>query len=259
MTYTPLKYYFGKDLAELLSSKITAIYPSFDAKDFIETVAKRVDPLELKARVEVISDGLREHLPQPFDAAIDILLQIIGPPNPNETGMFNEGYWLMPVAFFVEKYGIDHFETSMRAIYEITQRNTGEYAIRPFIEKYPEQTLCVMHQWSTDASFHVRRLASEGARPRLPWAKKLDMFIADPIPVLPILENLNRDPSKFVQKSVANHLNDILKDNYETGMRVLRKWSEHPAPETKWIIKHALRNQKKLENPEALALLDSLT
>ncbi|MCB0299916.1 MAG: 3-methyladenine DNA glycosylase, partial [Calditrichaeota bacterium] len=103
MTYTPLKYYFGKDLAELLSSKITAIYPSFDAKDFIETVAKRVDPLELKARVEVISDGLREHLPQPFDAAIDILLQIIGPPNPNETGMFNEGYWLMPVAFFVEK------------------------------------------------------------------------------------------------------------------------------------------------------------
>jgi len=253
--FKQLKYYYGKELAELLADKITPVYSKFNKKEFVKAVTKSVKELELKARVEVITDALREHLPKNYKSAAKILLKILGPENKNETGMFKEYYWLMPVAFFVEKYGLDDFETSFNAIAEITKRNTGEYAIRPFIRKYPKETLRIMKKWSKDKNVHMRRLASEGCRPRLPWSQKLDEFILDPSPILPILENLREDDSLFVKKSVANNINDILKDNYDFGIKLLKIWSKTKNPDTKWIIKHALRNEIKKENPEAIKLI----
>ncbi len=253
--FKQLKFYYGKELAELLAEKIKPAYSKFDSKSFIKTVSKEVKDLELKARVEVITDALKEHLPKSYKSAVKILLKILGPENENETGMFKEYYWLMPVALFVEKYGLDDFDTSMNAISEITKRNTGEYAIRPFIRKYPKDTLKIMKKWSKNKNVHIRRLASEGCRPRLPWSQKLDEFINDPTPILPILENLKEDNSLFVKKSVANNINDILKDNYKTGIGVLKKWSKTNNPDTKWIIKHALRNEIKKENSEAIKLI----
>jgi len=251
--FKQLKYYYGKELAELLADKIKPIYSKFDSKSFIKTVSKEVKDLELKARVEVITDALREFLPKNY--TVKILLKILGPENENETGMFKEYYWLMPVAFFIEKFGLDDFETSINAISEITKRNTGEYAIRPFIRKYPKETLRIMKKWSKDKNVHMRRLASEGCRPRLPWSQKLDEFILDPSQILPILENLREDKSLFVKKSVANNINDILKDNYKIGIKLLKIWSKTKNPDTKWIIKHALRNEIKRENPEAIKLI----
>lgn len=253
--FKQLKFYYDKELAELLSEKIKPIYSKFDSKSFIKKVSKEVKGLELKARVEVITDTLKEHLPKNYKSAVKILLKILGPENENETGMFKEYYWLMPVALYVEKYGLDDFDTSINAIFEITKRNTGEYAIRPFIRKYPEETLKIMKKWSKDKNVHLRRLASEGCRPRLPWSQKLDEFIDDPTPILPILETLNEDKSLFVKKSVANSMNDILKDNYDIGIKVLKNWSKTSNPDTKWIIKHALRNEIKKENPEAIKLI----
>ena len=130
--------------------------------------------------------------------------------------------------------------------------------IAKFVEKYPERTLKVMKEWSKDSNVHVRRLSSEGVRPRLPWAQKLQMFIDNPKPILPILENLKDDPSKFVQKSVANNLNDILKDNYTIGIDTLKSWTEGATPQRKWIIKHALRNLIKQEHPRAIRLVSGL-
>ena len=257
-TTTPVKNYFDGKLATLLATKIIEAYPAFDSEAFVATVEQQVEPLELKARVAVISAALRDHLPTDYGAAVDVLLAILGPENPGETGMFTEGYWLMPVAHFVEVYGLEEFERSIAAIYEITKRHTGEYAVRPYLVRYPERMLAVMGQWATDPSFHVRRLASEGVRPRLPWAKKLDQFIADPQPMLAILERLKADPSAFVRKSVANGLNDVLKDNYEIGMTVVRRWAEEDAPETRWIVKHALRHQRKKGNAEAIAISQTL-
>lgn len=115
-----------------------------------------------------------------------------------------------------------------------------------------------MNKWSNDKNVHVRRLSSEGIRPRLPWAAKLQMFINNPKPILPILENLNDDPSKFVQKSVANNINDILKDNYEIGIKTLSIWTKGATPQRKWIIKHALRNLIKQEDPRAIRLVSGL-
>ena len=256
--YKKLKCYFDKELAKLLAGKIEQVYPEFQSKKFVKKIADSVDDVELKARVEIITDALHDYLPADYKKAVKILLQILGPENENETGMFKEGYWLMPVAFFVEKYGCDDFKPSINAIYEITKRHTGEYAVRPFLDKYPRKMISTMKDWSQDKSFHVRRLASEGVRPRLPWAKKMERFINDPTPILQILENLKEDDSLFVRKSVANNLNDILKDNYKIAMRVLKKWSKSKSSETNWIIKHTLRKEIKKDNPEALQLVDKL-
>ena len=192
MSYKKPKYWYDKDLALLLSNKILEQYPSFDAAGFVNAVDEGTKPLELKDRVALIAAELRVRLPQDYPEAIDILCGILGPENELETGMFTEGYWVMPIAKFVEEYGLDDFEVSMSAIEEITKRNTGEYCIRPFLLKFPKKTLARMHNWALDENVHVRRLASEGVRPRLPWAKKLDQFIADPLPVIAILENFQR-------------------------------------------------------------------
>lgn len=253
--YKQLKYYYNKELAKLLADKISKVYPKFSKQKFINQVDKKTRGLDLKDRVETITDTLREFLPNDYKKAIKILMKILGPPNPNETGMFKEGYWLMPVAFFVEKYGVADFKISTDAIYEITQRNTGEYAVRPFLMKYPKKMISLMLKWSKNKNVHVRRLSSEGMRPKLPWAKKLEQFIDDPRPIFPILENLKQDESLFVKKSVANNLNDILKDNYDIGISIIKKWSKSKNPDTEWIVKRALRNEIKKGNSEARKLL----
>ena len=255
MAFKKLKFWFDKDLAKMLAEKIIVVKPDFDTKTFVSKVNKGVKDLELKPRVELMADELKASLGLSYQENIAILLQILGPENEEETGMFSNYYWIMPIAKYVEKYGLEDFKQSMKAIYEITKRNTGEYTIRPFIEQYPAKTLKVMLKWSTDKNRHVRRLASEGVRPRLPWATKLQQFIDDPKPIIPILENLKDDPSKYVQKSVANCLNDILKDNFESGKTVLENWAPKATRERKWIIKHALRNFIKQKNEWALALL----
>ena len=258
MAHKKAKLWFDEDLAQLLADKLEPHYPSFDSKDFVRAVGEGVADLELKARAEFIADNLREQLPDDYKEAVNILVKSLGSENPNETGMFTEFYWVMPYATFVEKYGLDDLETSLRAIAEITKRNTGEFAIRPFLEQYSDKTFEQMLRWSQDENFHLRRLASEGTRPRLPWAKKLDSVIENPSLTIPILENLKDDPVKFVQKSVANHLNDMLKDNYDDAMSVLKRWSQDASKDRKWLIKHALRKELKKKNPEALALLETL-
>lgn len=154
-------------------------------------------------------------------------------------------YWLMPAAKFVEKYGLDHYDVSIQAIGEITKRNTGEYAIRPFILQYPEQTLAVMKQWAKSNNFHLRRLATEGLRPKLPWAAKLELFIENPSPVFEILELLKEDPVHFVKKSVGNHITDYLKVNTAAANQLILHWQQSENEHTQWIIKHATRKHKE--------------
>lgn len=164
----------------------------------------------------------------------------------------------MPIAKMVEKYGLNDFDISINAIEEITKRNTGEYTIRPFIEQYEEKTLAVLRTWAKAENKHLRRLASEGIRIRLPWAKKFHQFSKDPSPIFNIIEILKDDPSKYVQKSVANSLNDVLKENYPAAMTLIKKWAINPTKQRRWIIKHALRNQIKAENQDAINLIASL-
>ena len=258
MAYKQLKLWFDKELAKMLAKKITTIQSDFPKTKFIKAVDSKVAELELKDRVELIADELHIHLAKSYKKNLSVLLKILGPENEEETGMFTNFYWVMPIAKYIEKYGLEDFEISMNAIKEITKRNTGEYTIRPYLEKYPKATLKEMKLWSKDKNKHVRRLASEGVRPRLPWAGKLDQYIENPKPILPILNNLKDDPSKYVQKSVANCINDILKDNVEIGKTLIDKWKLKPTKERKWIIKHALRNLLKANDTWALKVMKAL-
>ena len=233
--------YFGVNLAGLLSDKITAVDISFDKRNFIKAVGKGIEEKTLTQRVDWIAGCLQKFLPAQYPDAVSVLLQILGPENEKETGMFTNFYWLMPVGKFVEKYGLEHFSQSLNAIEEITKRNTGEYAIRPFVRKYPDKTLKQMKKWAGSSNFHLRRLASEGLRPKLPWASKLDLFIEDPQPVFDILELLKTDPVSFVKKSVANHLTGYLKVNRPAADSLIRQWTKSDNVHTQWIIKHATR------------------
>ncbi|MFK8162609.1 MAG: DNA alkylation repair protein [Lewinella sp.] len=258
MAYKQLKLWFDADLATLLAEKITPVYPKFDTAKFVEVVKENADALELKDRVELIADGLEDNLPGNYPKQLAILMQTLGPSNPNDTGMFTEFYWVMPVAKFIEKYGLDHFDLSVAGMAAVTQRNTAEYTIRPYLERYPKKMIRQMMEWAKADSFHLRRLASEGGRPKLPWAPKLQQFIDDPAPLFPILSTLQDDPKKFVQKSVANCLNDILKDNEDLGRELINGWLPALGKARKWIIKHALRNQLKAEKAWAEDIVANL-
>ncbi len=236
--------YFGDNLAELLAEKIQLVYKDFDSKTYIENIRKKCVNLGYTKRIELHAEELNQLLPYSYPKALNILTQILGKENPNETGMFKEFYWVMPIGRFVEKYGLGNFDISIKAIAEITKRNTGEYAIRPFIRKYPEKTVKVMFKWSKSDNFHLRRLASEGLRPKLPWAKKLDTFIENPKPVFQILENLMADDIKFVKKSVANNLTDYLKVNKMEAVKFIKVYQHSENKNTQWIIKHATRKIK---------------
>lgn len=256
MAYKKLKLWFDEDLAKMLADKIMAIQPNFNSKKFIQVLAKQLDELELKDRVERIADELHHSLGNSYTKNVTVCMQILGPENEEETGMFINYYWIMPIAKYVEKYGLNDFELSIKAIEEITKRNTGEYAIRPYIQQYPQKTLQAMLQWSTNKNKHVRRLSCEGLRPRLPWAKKLQQFIENPQPILPVLNNLKDDSSKYVQKSVANCINDILKDNEVIAQKLIEQWNVPDISKArKWIIKHALRNLLKQEDPWAMEMV----
>lgn len=255
MAYKQLKLWFDKELAIMLADKLIANGVTFDKNAFVQKVDQGTKDLELKDRVELMANLLKQQLAVDYPIAVTWLIDILGPENEKETGMFKEYYWVMPIAKYVEKYGLQHFDLSMNAIREITKRNTGEYTIRPYLEAFPERTLKIMEAWSKDKNKHLRRLSSEGVRPRLPWAAKLDIFIEDPAPIVPILENLKDDPSKYVQKSVVNCINDILKDHLEIGKNLIESWLPWPNKERKWIIRHALRNLLKLKDPWALRVL----
>ncbi|MBC7811011.1 MAG: DNA alkylation repair protein, partial [Burkholderiales bacterium] len=224
-------------------------------EDFVHDVAAQIEPLELKARVSLIAAILRRYLPTEYPQAVSVLLQTLGPELTETEGIFNDGWYVLPMAQFVEDYGLDHFDISLNALYEITKRNTSEYAVRAYLLRDRDATLAKLRAWVDDPSPHVRRWVSEGTRPRLPWGKQLDMFIQDPELTLALLEHLKADPSLYVRKSVANHLNDIAKDHSARVIDVAQRWHSEGGDDTRWIVRHGLRTLVKQGHPAALAIL----
>ena len=252
----PLKNHFGAEIPRTIAEMIVAVYPDFAKAQFLRTTLKGYDPLALMPRGRQIARSLRKHLPTDYEQAIAILLASLGPDVPKHAS--NRGmapFFYMPHVMFVEEYGLDHFELSMRAQYELTQRFTAEFSIRPFLERHREATLARLTQWATDPSPDVRRLVSEGTRPRLPWAPRLRDFQADPQPVLALLDLLKDDPDLYVRRSVANNLNDIGKDHPALLAETAKRWMRNATEERRWLIQHALRSAVKRGEPGALHVL----
>lgn len=249
-----LKHILNEAAIRTLAGELRRVHSPFREKPFVAACLKGLADLALMARAWHIADVLHDHLPRPFAAAADILLASLGPrPALEENGPSPLRY--MPHLCFVQKYGLDDFEAAMRAQYELTQWFSAEFSIRAFLTKYPEETYARLLDWTSDANVHVRRLASEGTRPRLPWASRLPAFQADPRPVIALLERLKDDPERYVQRSVANNLNDIGKDHPDLLVELCRQWSVGASQDRNWIVQHALRALVKKGHGGALVLL----
>ena len=255
-TSRPLKDLLDARLVRDIASELSRADPTFDAGGFVERGLDGLDRLELTERAWHLADALWWHLPQPFARVADVLVDSLGPElAPTEiAGLASLRY--MPHVFFVQRYGLDDFETAMRAQYELTKRFSAESSIRAFLVRYPEETYGRLLEWARDENVHVRRLVSEGTRPRLPWAPRLRAYQEDPRPVIALLEMLKDDPERYVQRSVANNLNDIAKDHPGVVVHTVASWLlESNNPHAPWIAKRALRHLVKQGHAGALAAL----
>ncbi|MBB2151205.1 DNA alkylation repair protein [Pedobacter gandavensis] len=241
--YSPVFY---QGLSEVLIQTL----PSFDHKKFMmEIFDEDFENKELKARMRHTAKVLHQFLPADYGERVDLLVEVVQALRVARQGEDSLAYMFLPD--YIETYGIDDFENSMRAIVYLTQFVSCEFAVRPFMLKYGERMLSQMTAWSLHENHKVRRLATEGTRPRLPWAMALPELKRDPRPVLPLLENLKNDPSEWVRRSVANHLNDIAKDHPALVIEIAKQWKgKHK--ETDAIIKHGCRTLLKQGHVEIL-------
>lgn len=251
----PLKNQFGVDVPGKIAGMISAKFHRFSADAFVRDALDGYESLDLMRRGLKIAQALRRHLPDDYAEAVEILINSLGPKLEKTENFGMAPFLYLPHVCFVAGYGLDHFEVSMHAQYELTQRFSAEFSIRPFLERYPEATLARLTIWAKDQSPHVRRLVSEGTRPRLPWAPRLRSFQKDPRPVLALLELLKDDPELYVRRSVANNLNDIGKDHPLILVETAHRWMKDATDERRWLIHHALRSAVKRAEPGVLEVL----
>ena len=257
-----LKTLLDREAIECLTHNIALVYPSFDGESFRLAAMNGLAPLAILQRGHHLARVLREHLPACYEDAVGILVRSLTPPLSATDELGLGVLFYLPHDAFVAIYGLDAagnggrdpFEISMQAQYEITRRSSAEFSIRPFLIRWPERTLARLIEWTRDPDPHVRRLCSEGARPRLPWAMRIPAFVKDPRPVLPILEALKDDADLYVRRSVANHLGDIAKDHPELAFEICERWLKGASAERKWLIRHALRHPAKKGLEAALRL-----
>ena len=251
-----------REAIECLAHNLAVVHPAFDADGFQRDAHEGLGPLSILRRGEHLACVLRRHLPPAYDDAIAVLTRSLTPPLTRTEGLGLGVFFYLPHVSFVALYGLDPaenggrdpFETSMAAQYELTRRFSAEFSMRPFLIRWPERTLARLLDWTQDPDPHVRRLCSEGARPRLPWAMRIPAFLRDPRPVIPILEALRDDPEEYVRRSVANHLGDIAKDHPELAFAICERWVPGASEERKWLIRHAVRHPAKKGVPAALRL-----
>lgn len=254
---------FDRTLIRLIGESFASVMPDFDQKGFVRQATKGLEDLELSPRAQHIGRALAERLPEPFAAACKVILKALGPELEATEGNGLAPFFYMPHANVISERGISDFENGMLASYELTKRFTSEFCIRPFLMKYRDRSLKQLSEWTTDPNPHVRRLVSEGTRPRLPWAMRLKEFQQDPNFTLPLLERLKDDDELYVRRSVANHLADVLKDHPDVAYSVCERWIEEVSsrridPETaaarRWIVRHAVRLPAKKGDSRALAI-----
>jgi 3-methyladenine DNA glycosylase AlkC len=240
-----LKHRYSPVYVARLGAAVAEAWPKFDARAYQAAVlGDGWSRLELKQRMRRLSFMLHRFLPVPYAKQIGVLRRVA----PSFGGL--EG---MLFPDFVEQFGLEEFETSVDALEFFTQFSSSEFAVRPFLVHYGKRMVAMMRRWTAHESEHVRRLASEGTRPRLPWAMALPAFKKDPSPALPILEALKADPSDYVRRSVANHLNDIAKDHPELVLEIAGAWlGKNPATDA--LVKHACRTLLKRGDARTLAL-----
>lgn len=241
----PFKNLLNPAVVRDIGARIEARLPAFPRRRFQRIALDGLDTLEMKARAMQIASALEATLPAAFPDSADAIEGAI------RDGL--AGWALWPVGEFVARRGLDTPERALAVLHALTQRFTAEWAIRPFIVRHPALVFETLQRWTTDPSEHVRRLVSEGSRPRLPWGLQLRTLIADPSPTLPLLEALLDDPSDYVRRSVANHLNDIAKDHPHQVADWLERHLPGASAERRALLRHASRSLIKSGDTRVLS------
>jgi 3-methyladenine DNA glycosylase AlkC len=256
----PFKNLLHAGLVARMAAHLKRVDPHFDHRRFAARAGVGLDALEMKARAMHIADALEATLPADFAHACDLIEAALAPPWPDDRlgsddpcrdGL--EGWALWPVGEVIARSGLGNSVRALRALHAITQRFSAEFAIRPFIVHDPETVFAILQRWTRDPSAHVRRLVSEGSRPRLPWGIRLQALVADPRPTLPLLAALQDDRSDYVRRSVANHLNDIAKDHPALVVDWVRRHGKGASPERLALLRHASRTLIKAGNADMLS------
>ncbi|MCZ6672229.1 MAG: DNA alkylation repair protein [Verrucomicrobia bacterium] len=237
--------YFQTATLKKLAHEVANVVPDFKLTVFLKAInrAPWVE-LELMDRMRKVTDCLRSYLPDDYVEALKVL---------REVAPHIEGFDNLIFPDFVQRYGVDFPDESVPALEQFTELCSSEFAVRPFIERYPSRMFKQLKRWAKSPNMHHRRLASEGCRPRLPWATALKSLKQDPSPIFPVLELLKADSEDYVRRSVANNLNDISKDHPETVIKRVTAW-QGSCDETDWIIKQACRTLLKQGRPDVLQL-----
>ena len=249
---------FNRKKVESIAFELQRVHPTFQAKGFVSDTVKGFKERELKARISWMAEMLKKYLPPDYRKATKLILKSLPPPaDPSlSDGDFGD-FIYAPYNEFVFRYGCNEndLEFSLQALYQLTQRFSAEDAIRYFINAFPDRTMEKIHEWKYDSHYHVRRLCSEGLRPKLPWAKKIGLPLES---ALPVLDELFADSTRFVTRSVANHMNDISKEDPSLVVKTLLRWKStgrQKPEEMAFIINHSLRGLIKQGHPEAMKLL----
>lgn len=249
---------FNEAKVKRLAKEIQAVYPNFASKEFCQKVVSTFPMQELMERIAGIREALRDFLPSDYKEAVKIILAALPPPlDPEKTDNDFGDFIYAPYSYYVAEYGClkKYLSVSLKALAEITKRFSAEAALRNFLNQFPKETLANALAWSKDKNYHVRRLASEGTRPNLPWAKKITYESKS---MLPLLDILYADTTRYVTRSVANHLNDISKFDAGLVICTLKRWQKErkqTKTELNFISKHALRTLIKDGHSEAQAFL----
>lgn len=260
-TESAFKNWINSELLIRIAQHIEFHFPKFPKNRFLDQ-CRPLQEHELKGRVQLIASSLKNSLPESFPQAVVILKKAALEAKPKTKAL--NGFDLWPFLHFAQEFGLDHPEMALTYIEELTEKFTGEFAVRPFFIQHPKITQNFNLRWSLSQNHHQRRLASEGSRPRLPWGIQLKQFIKNPELNFEVLENLKLDDELYVRKSVANHINDISKDNPTIALQLLESWNQKKAlhqltsidqKKILWITRHALRGLIKKGNPRALKLV----
>ncbi len=240
------------------------VWPGFDRRRFEQHAATGLDALEFKARAMQLADALQATLPDRFAAATEVLEASLAPPVPldaagepaglseaqSDTGLAGWVVWSM--GEYVARQGMADVPRALACLHALTQRFSAEFAIRPFVRDHPALVFDTLSRWTQDPSAHVRRLVSEGSRPRLPWGLRLQALVSDPAPTLPLLRALQDDTSAYVRRSVANHLNDIAKDHADLVAGWVHENRRGASAQRTALLRHASRSLIKQGHPPTL-------
>ncbi|CTQ73562.1 DNA alkylation repair protein [Roseibium alexandrii] len=243
----PFKNKISPEFVQCLAGHLERRVDGFQKTAFEKEILSELHQLELKQRARLIADVTTKHLPEKLESRFSILRSLLhsDPENAidrdsDENGIC--GWGMMPLGMIVSDSGLNDFAASFDLMKEMTKRATAEFDVRPFLAKDPEKALSIMKPWTQDPNVHVRRLVSEGTRPRLPWGMRLHRLIEDPSSTVPLLEALKDDREEYVRRSVANHLNDIAKDHPALVSDIAANWLKNATPQREKLVRHACRS-----------------